>query len=137
MPRAIAIDSLYTRKSDFRNLKEIASSFKDPADTTNYYRLIDFINNKQQKSIIVTNDIVNEGKTISGTLIYSEDDLKSGDTYTLWLECVDKGVYDYFRTAAIFNGQAASPANPISNISNGALGYFNVCTVRKKTIVIP
>ena len=137
MPYAVKIDSLYGEKSDFPDFIQLAVHFKDPADTANYYRLIDFINGKKQESIIVASDMASEGKTINGTLMYDKKDLKPGDTYTLWLECVDKGVYDYFRTAAIFNGQAASPANPLSNISNKALGYFNACSVRIKSIVMP
>ncbi|MDD4922978.1 MAG: DUF4249 domain-containing protein [Bacteroidales bacterium] len=137
MPPAVEIDSLYSEKSDFGNFKQIAVDFYDPANTTNYYRLVDFINGKKQENIMVASDMASEGKKISGTLMYEEDELKSGDTYTLWLECVDKGVYDYFRTAGTFNGHAASPSNPLSNISNGALGFFNVCSVRKKSIVLP
>jgi len=137
MPNAVEIDSIYNVKSDFGKLKQFHLLFKDPADTANYYRLIDFINEKAQNSMMIASDMGYDGKTISGTLLFSEDDLKSGDTLTLWLESVDKGVYDYIRTAANHDGQTASPANPVSNISNGALGYFNACSVRKKSIVMP
>jgi hypothetical protein len=61
--------------------------------------------------------------------------LKKGDTVTVWLETIDKGVFDYFRTAGSESGRNASPANPVSNISNGALGYFNASSVRKGSII--
>jgi hypothetical protein len=48
------------------------------------------------------------------------------------LQSIDKGVYDYFRTAGNDGNQSASPSNPISNIDNEALGYFNACAVTKK-----
>jgi|WetSurMetagenome_2_1015567.scaffolds.fasta_scaffold37702_4 hypothetical protein len=53
----------------------------------------------------------------------------------LWLECMDKFVYEYFRTAASECGQSALPANPTSNISNGTLGYFTACSVRTISII--
>lgn len=137
MPDAVELDSLYSQKSDFRGAKQIGLQFKDPETINNYYHLLDYINDTAQESFIVSSDIVNQGKVISGALVYMDADMKSGDKYTLVLQCVDKGVYDYFRTAGIFNGQSASPSNPVSNISNHALGYFNACTVRSKTILIP
>jgi hypothetical protein len=33
--------------------------------------------------------------------------------------------------------QAAAPANPVSNFTHGALGYFNAYAVKSKVIVIP
>ena len=69
----------------------------------------------------------------------SQDDdnkLETGDYVAVWLECIDKGVYEYFRTAGE-GDQSASPSNPTSNISNGVLGYFNACSVRKMSIIVP
>lgn len=137
MPKAAEIDSLYLDKNVFEDCKQLTFLFKDAAGTKNYYRLIDFINEKKQNAIMTASDLGYDGKTITGTLLYSNEDLMSGDTFTIWLESIDKGVYDYFRTASSSKGQNSSPANPVSNISNGALGYFNACAVRKKTIVIP
>ena len=65
-----------------------------------------------------------------------KDNLKKGDIVTVWLESVDKGVYDYFRTAGREDGQSASPSNPVSNISNGALGYFSASAVRKISLTV-
>lgn len=62
--------------------------------------------------------------------------LKTGDSVYVILECIDENVYDYFRTAGGDMSNSASPANPISNISNGALGYFNACTIRSESLVV-
>lgn len=138
MPEAVELDSIYLENSIFPQTKQVGMSFSDPPGVKNYYRLIDFINEESQESFIVVNDVANDGKTVNGSLMYADEDLESGDLYGLWLECVDKGVYDYFRTAEDYsNGQVASPSNPLSNISNGALGYFNACTLRKKTMIMP
>ena len=62
--------------------------------------------------------------------------LETGDEIIVWMESIDKGVYEYFRTAGRDGGQSSSPSNPTSNISNGALGYFNACSVRIKSIIV-
>jgi len=136
MPDGVNIDTLYTVDSGYSGLYQVCVDLTDPANTTNYYRLVDFVNGKRLSTIIVANDELSKGKKINGTLMYSEDDMKSGDTYTLWLESIDKGVYNYFNTASTNGQDSASPSNPDTNISNGALGYFNACSVRKKSIVI-
>jgi hypothetical protein len=60
---------------------------------------------------------------------------ETGDMVTIWLECADQYVFEYFLTAGREGGQSASPANPSSNISNGTLGHFNACSVRKISFI--
>ena len=137
MPLPVEIDTLYSSKMNGSEMHQINVDFIDPADIKNYYRLVDIVNGKPLGNDLVTSDELSQGKKIEGTLVYDEEDLKVGDTLTLWLETVDKGVYTYFNTASLSNQDSATPANPVSNISNKALGYFNACAVRKKSIVIP
>jgi hypothetical protein len=138
MPNAVKIDSIYLKNSTFGNDKEIAIDFTDPADTDNYYHLVEFINSTQQTDFNVTDDELYQGKVITYTFSQSNDTkLNSGDAITIWLESIDKGVYDYYRTAGSEDGESASPANPTSNINNGALGYFNASSVRKISFVVP
>jgi hypothetical protein len=75
-----------------------------------------------------------EGKEYSASSAIS-----SGDYVTVALQSIDKGVYEYFRTLNQANnsGQSATPANPVSNFSNGALGYFSAYAVKVKSIFIP
>jgi len=138
MPNPVNIDSIYLEKSMFGNEKLVSVNFNDPANINNYYRLIEFINNERQTGFNVTDDYLNQGKTIGYSFMTAGNDSKlgTGDTVTVWLESIDKGVYEYFRTAGRDNGQSSSPSNPTSNINNGALGYFNACSVRSKTIIV-
>ena len=120
--------------------KQLTVKIKDPADTINYYRLVEFVNSGQQDNFDVTNDKLNDGKEISYSFMQRGNDnkkLETGDYVTIWLESIDKGVYEYFREAGREGGQSASPANPTSNINNGALGYFNACSVSEESIVVP
>jgi hypothetical protein len=138
MPNPVNIDSIYLEKSMFGNEKLVSVNFNDPANINNYYHLIEFLNNKRQTGFNVTDDNLNQGKTISYSFMSAGNNSKLGigDTVTVWLESIDKGVYEYFRTAGRDDGQSSSPSNPTSNISNGALGYFNACSVSTISIIV-
>lgn len=143
MPSAVNIDSIYTAERVFNNEKYVGIKFKDSANVNNYYRIVEYINKKPKKAFYTISDELYDGKEIKFSVMQrgpdgiDDEKLKSGDSVTVWLECVDKGAYDYFRTANEDMSQSASPANPISNISNGALGYFNTCSVRTASILVP
>ena len=138
MPQGVEIDSIYFTKSPFSGDKITTIRFNDPPNTKNYYRIIYFVNDIQQKEFYVLSDDIFQGTKIVYSLMPrgSEIKLAEGDKVTVWLEAVDNGVYEYFRTAVTEGGQSASPSNPVSNISNGALGYFNACSVRKITATV-
>jgi hypothetical protein len=137
MPDPIEIDSIYIEKTILGDEKLVSLKFKDPAGIDNYYRLIEFKNGIRQKGFEVSNDKLSLNGTITYSIYQNTDStLNSGDKVTVWLESIDNNMYDYFRTAAD-DGESASPSNPISNISNGALGYFNACAVRTKDIIVP
>jgi|WetSurMetagenome_2_1015567.scaffolds.fasta_scaffold38936_2 hypothetical protein len=138
LPNAVEIDSLYMEKYRFGNGEQITIDFIDPANVDNYYRLINFINDSEQDQSYATSDKLYEGKMVSYSFmsLVSDKKLKAGDKVSVWLECVDKFVYEYFRTTDNESGQSASPANPTSNINNGALGYFNACSVCTKSLIV-
>jgi hypothetical protein len=144
MHEATTIDSTYFREAPFGGNKLVAINFINLSGTENYYRVIHFLNGKQATAF----SVFSENASLTDTISYSfratdltstvtQPKLVKGDIIDVWLECIDKGVFDYFRTANSEGGQNASPANPVSNISNGALGYFNACPVRKAQIIYP
>lgn len=133
MPHAVGMDSIYFSPSPFGGETVTVIRFNDSPYSADYYRMVYFINKVQQKEFYVLDDELLQGSTIYYALHPGASDTKllKGDQVTVWLETVDPGVYNYFRSAGTQGGTSASPANPVSNISNGALGYFNVCAVRK------
>jgi hypothetical protein len=143
MPNPVRIDYLTVQDQNFgRNqMKVINVQFRDPHDIKNYYRFVEVKNKVEQKFIFLYDDRVQDGSAITSSLFADEDTLQTGDTVIVWLQCIDKGVFDYFRTMRQASGgggpQAASPANPLSNFTNGALGYFNAYAVRGDRIIIP
>jgi hypothetical protein len=138
MPEGVEIDSIYFSKSPFSGEKITTIRFEDPPNANNYYRVIYLINDILQKEFYVLSDDVFQGTTIVYSLMPRGTEIKlmKGDKVTVWLEAVDYGIYEYFRTAAGEGGQNASPSNPVSNINNGALGYFNACSVRKISVTV-
>ena len=64
----------------------------------------------------------------------------AGDTDRVELYSLDQQTYEYYRTLAdLLNTNpifGSTPANPNTNLSNGALGYFGACAVSSRTIII-
>lgn len=115
--------------------------FDEPADETNYYRLILTVNGERKDGIedlFITDDELINGNEIVVPL-FSER-LNIGDTVTMELVSMDKNVYDYLVTLSGISGgneqQSAAPANPNTNITGGALGYFGAYTISSLTKVI-
>jgi hypothetical protein len=138
IPNPVYLDTIYFGAGRFGNQKIVSVNFNDPIDFDNYYRLIESINNVRQTGFNVTNDNLNQGKPISYSFMAqgNVNQLEIGDTISVWLESIDKGVYEYFRTASQYSEQSSTPSNPVSNISNGALGYFNACSVHTKSLIV-
>jgi len=115
-------------------------NYKDPAGTFNYYRVKTVLNGQTDKpdnNIVVLDDRLTDGNNIRFPLF--SDQFKLNTVVEIQLLSIDKKTYDYFNTLGLIvgggNGSAA-PANPISNWSNGALGYFGATSVSIQTVTI-
>jgi len=69
----------------------------------------------------------------------SDTGLAVGDSVKVEMQCIDQGTYQYFNTFREASGGQTNvtPANPVSNISNNALGYFSAHTSRYRAIKVP
>lgn len=125
----------------FDNGYKVSCYIRDPADQENYYRLKYYVNgvepNMNGEISLYTDKLIN-GKEIGlgqRTLVFDES-----DTLTVELQSIDKVAYDYFSTLESITRsdwqQNVAPANPISNFSNGALGYFSAYSFTRKTVFI-
>ncbi len=114
----------------------------DPPEFENYYRLVVFHNNKQISSRRVFSDEFNNGKIITGEFhLHDSTGFNPGDEIKIDLQSIDKSAYNFFRTlrdgTSGLSFLSASPSNPLSNITNNGLGYFNACSVTEKFLTIP
>jgi len=140
MPYPVAIDTIYMRTYSYGDMhvRTPEIRFTDILGEQNFYRIKCFVNNKLQYTSLPT-DEGNDGKQITATIMVDNpvdeaNRLKDGDTIRVELFTITEEVRNYFRT--LNHISSSSPSNPISNISNTALGYFNVCGVSRKTIVV-
>lgn len=140
MPQLVVLDSITFQHNSFFNITAInpVANFQDPAGILNYYTFKQTINSRQLYFTYYRNDRLSDGKYISQQIFPDSNYIKVGDNIKIQMNCVDKNVYNYFSTlwqATGNNVQTVTPTNPISNISNNALGYFSASTVMFKTKV--
>jgi hypothetical protein len=106
----------------------------------NSYRFLQYINRKKDKGVYVINDDLTEGRNVTTTLFTRENSvLKMGDTVAVEMHCIDPAMYKYWFSlsqSATGETETASPANPVTNLSGGTLGYFSAHTVRSKSIIV-
>jgi len=138
MPQPVKLDSLtFNHRTGFgKNTIYAVPNFQDPAGIANYYQFVEYLNGVLlNKDIFVFDDRLSDGRYITRSLRNDSAYLKSGDWLEVKMYCIDEPVFDYFNeldqssSGGTFN-TTASPTNPISNISNGALGYFSAHTIR-------
>ena len=141
MPAQVNLDSITFERTSFFNNKRIFGvvNFKDPVGLGNYYRFTQSINGVVVPEPYAMEDRLSDGRNISRPLFTDTTEMKTGDNLLIKMYCIDEANYNYFRTYRLVttnDNQSASPANPVSNISNGALGYFSAHTIQTKQIKV-
>ncbi len=138
MPSFVEIDSLGITKENifnetyyFVNLK-----FHDIANVPNYYLYTMSVNDQPFKFNAVFSDKFNDGLNVTHQLGGNDLTLISGDQIKIRRHLIAKDVHKYWSDYQSTNPGSASPGNPTSNISNGALGYFSVSNVKEYSVEI-
>jgi hypothetical protein len=142
--RPVVIDSLAYEYSGealfFEGGYRILLYFSDPPEKKNYYRVKVYKNGVQFNNagdIIVFDDSSLDGKGIQVRL--RGQIFAAGDTARIELFSIDRNAWEYFTTLRDMtnaNPGSPAPANPLSNFSNGALGYFSASSSDSKEIII-
>lgn len=143
MPVAVPLDSVtFASNTDFSNKQNINAivDFRDPVGLGNYYQFTESVGGRVIPNIFVFEDRLSDGRYIQQPLFNDSSYLQKGDTLLLTMNCVDKNTYEYFLTLANVTGnnnfQTVTPANPSTNISNGALGYFSAHTTMRVRVEV-
>lgn len=145
MPEKVEIDSISYEAAPLymefeENAFQVSCYLQDPGNIDNYYRIKVYAKGDQtsgDRSKIVFNDDFVDGNLI--TIPWDPEGFLPLDTVVVELQTLDLASYDYYRTLfPILEGGLGTPnpANPESNLSNDALGYFGAYTVSRDTIVI-
>lgn len=111
--------------------------FTDPINIDNYYRLKVSKNGESiDYRIRVWDDQFRDGQS-STEMIY--ENFALGDSIHVQLISIDLGAYTFYNTLNELEGQdesGSSPANPNSNINNGAIGCFNVANTSEVEMIV-
>jgi len=142
MPQPVILDSvsfqLNNRFGDSKTNPIV--NFQDPVNIANFYTFTEYVNSKMINQIFVFSDRLSDGKYIHQQLFNDSSYINTGDTILLQMNCVDNKVWNFFNTLGqVTNGnnfQSTAPSNPLSNISNNALGYFSASTLSSKTSIL-
>ncbi|WP_199120789.1 DUF4249 family protein, partial [Pedobacter sp. ASV28] len=146
MPQPVPLLDFTLKASDYERTRATPKvRYKDVPSGSNYYWFQQYINDKIQSRYKVSSNEFSFGQEINEYLVYentTKDDSKDivkGDRLTVEMHSIDAAVYTYLFSLFNANGSAdgAAPANPVSNINGGALGFFSAHTVERKTITIP
>ena len=143
MPTQVNLDSLGISKLTVGNAttETVSVFYRDPPDQVNQYRFVLNVNGVEVKYIYTTNDALSNGRIINSMLYENDITIHSGDKAEVEMQCIDANVYNYWYSLSQQGGNgpndSATPSNPISNISNGALGYFSAHTSQRKNLIVP
>ena len=103
-------------------------NYQDPVGVANYFQFSLLVNGRKINNTFAFEDRLSDGKYVSRTLRTDSAYISLGDSVTVIMNHMGKEGYQYYSTYFQVTGngslQSISPANPISNISNKALGYF-------------
>ena len=140
----IKIDTLLSYYDDsysfFDDNYVVSVYFDDPPNVDNYYRIKVYVNGELRNKaddFVLFSDRYFDGRRVWIDL--QNFDFNPDDTVDVQLISLDEKIYDFYNTFIDLlrnNPGSAAPANPNTNLSNGALGYFSAWTSDKKRIII-
>ncbi len=155
LPVVVPFEELHSEPNPFGadDGLQAAVQYTDPVGLGNSYLFRQYRNGRLNNTIYLQNDKYNDGKHVNQQLRSNVggvgggpppediDKLIAGDSLTVEMQNIDPAVYQYYLTLnqilqknPIFG---VTPANPTSNFSGGALGYFSAHSRRVRRIKIP
>ena len=150
LPYPVKLDSVISQKVTSGGHKESSNSyylkcfFDDPAGNVDFYRVESTVANTDTLASVyqIYSDQVTDGQRIIFPL--QRPTFNLGDTAVVELYHINPTNYDYFKTAndilrnkkGPMAAASAPQANPLTNISGGAMGYFGTFAVSRKKVII-
>lgn len=130
------------------NVKEVFSDkykllpvplFQDPIEYKNFYKFNYEIQGRSNRELIVFNDANFNGQIRDkAQRLDNDSEIRPGDNVRVEMQCITESVWRfYFELQQAQSAVNKSPANPTSNISGGALGYFSVYTTESMEVIAP
>jgi hypothetical protein len=144
MPEQVELRDVTIEEGGFvgETENDVVVWFQDALGMKNHYRFVAWKNDLPFNRAYVFEDKGYDGEYLRYSFEPDEDNealkIASQDKVTVEMQGVDDDVYLYFLTLSQHTGEGppTAPANPISNISGGALGYFSAHTISRKSIIV-
>lgn len=151
IPARVPIDSVYVVNSIYpgggppvlpgqtADFFEVYVKYTDPVSEQNFYRIILYINGKASSRLYIYDDRLTNGNQVENLHVVYDPELKDGDKIMVEMQCIDKKVYEYYKSmgnSSMGPRNATSPANPYTNLQGAILGYFSAHTVERKEISV-
>jgi hypothetical protein len=146
MPQLVKLEGVRTELNTFappgrdKDLLTVYPEYTDPVELGNNYRFIAAANDVVDRTIILSNDNIDNGLPNSRPLFTQDLEVRVGDKLSLEMWTMDRSTYDYFFTLSQIAGNGpgggTTPTNPPNNLSGGALGYFSAHTLQKITLTV-
>jgi hypothetical protein len=115
-----------------------AVDFVDVGGIANFYKANLFINGELKPDIFITDDVFTDGQVNNALFGGPDLEFNAGDLVVIQIDQIDQANYNYwFTMSQNVNESTAAPANPESNISNGALGYFSAFSRTSVSGIVP
>jgi hypothetical protein len=118
-------------------------NYTDPGNLTNYYAVqttyYDSVEAQYTTAYRIADDELSNGTSTRSFTTFVG--FESGDTLNIELASIDKATHLYFKTLEdALSGAgfaSAAPANPTTNFSEGALGYFGAWSKDEIQFIVP
>ncbi len=113
--------------------------YLDPVGIKNFYLYYFYNKNnpKDNSGSIINDDAFSDGK-VNQQPFFGNWSPNTGDTVIYMMYGIDQPVYEYyFSFAQNTSGNTGAPANPVSNWSGNALGYFTAQNVQALEVIVP
>jgi hypothetical protein len=146
MPPPVKLDTLYIAPGPFGQFQFATIAYTDRTGV-NKYRFVQYVNGAKDPEIFWGNDEFTDGQKVVVQLdtgVDKQDDprnINSGDQVTIEMLGLDEAIYKYWYSlqsgGGDGGGSSAAPANPVTNIKGGALGYFSAQTIDRRTVIAP
>lgn len=144
----IILDSISVSEGDNpfsdEEIYDIHLYAQDNPGISDYAKMRIAVNGEYEKDYYLYEDRLTDGNYLEGILNIEKDKVNTGDTLTVEMSTINKAGYDFYSTLYQvlatseegFSSFTSAPANPKTNLNNGALGYFGAYSISTKSVVI-
>jgi hypothetical protein len=109
----------------------VVPKYKDPLGKGNNYRFLLFKNRLRLDTYFLYDDNNADGKVNNRPLISFGNSINFTDSVYVIMDGIDAAVYKYFYSLdQSASGNSSAPANPVTNFTGDALGYFSAHTIQ-------